>query len=272
MTETIIKPRKGILAMDISGIWHYRELFYIFAWRDIKVRYKQTFFGFAWAIFQPLVNSGIFTIFFGKIAKIPSDGLPYPLFSLAGLVIWNFFSNAVTNSSQSILGNESIIKKVYLPKVIIPMAAIVTAGIDFVISLVLLLIACLFFGYIPQLISLLIFPILVVILFLSTSGIGLFMSALNIKYRDVRYILPFFISMGLFVSPVIYPISIIYDYRKWFLIINPLTSVIETTRAMISGSEINLLLIGVGLIVSTLMFIGGLIYFNKTERFFADIA
>lgn len=272
MKETIIRPGDSLVKVDLKELWEYRELFYIFAWRDIKIRYKQTVLGFGWAIFQPLVTTGIFSIFFGKLAKIPSDGLPYPLFAFAGLTVWNFFSSAVSYSSHSVLGNEAIIKKVYLPKIIIPLAAIVTSALDFLINLVLLIIASLFFGYIPQLIGVFMFPVLFLTLFLSIGGVGLFMSALNIKYRDVRYILPFFISMGMFVSPVIYPISIIYDYRKWLLIFNPLTSVIETTRAIIGGSDINFMLVGLGLLISMTIFIVGLGYFNRTEKFFADIA
>lgn len=271
--EIIIRPQSSFLKIDWFEIWRYRELFYIFSWRDIKIRYKQTLLGITWVLFQPLVTTGIFSIFFGKIAKIPSDNLPYPLFVLTGLVIWNFFASGVTTSSQSLIGNEGILKKVYFPRVILPISAIVTAGVDFVITLVILLIACLYFRYIPNPIILLVFPLLLLIVLATMIGIGMFTASLNVKYRDVRYALPFFIQIGLFLTPVIYPLSVIYDYRKWLLMLNPLTGVIETLRLLIHGSgQLNYDLLTISIIVAGLIFMIGWYYFRRTEAFFADIA
>ncbi|KKU92403.1 MAG: ABC-2 type transporter [Microgenomates group bacterium GW2011_GWA1_48_10] len=269
--EIIIRP-KSVFNLDFKEIWHYRELFYVFAWRDIKVRYKQTVLGISWALFQPLVTTGIFSIFFGKIAKIPSDHIPYPLFVLTGLVFWSFFSNSVTAASQSMVASENIIKKVYFPRLIIPLSSIVTAGLDFLISFLMLLLVMVYYRYFPQFTSLLVLPVLLLTLILTAGGIGLFTSAINVKYRDVRYILPFFIQIGLFVTPIIYPISVILDYRKWLLILNPLTSVIETARALYSGKPINYFLISLGFAISVVIFSLGLYYFRKTEAFFADVA
>ncbi|MCL4390419.1 MAG: ABC transporter permease [Patescibacteria group bacterium] len=271
--EIVIKPNGSFLDVDLREIWRYRELFYIFAWRDIKLRYKQTVLGIIWVLFQPLVSTGIFSIFFGKIAKIPSDNLPYPLFVLAGLVIWNFFSSALSASSQSLIGNEGIIKKVYFPRLILPISSVVTAGVDFFITFLVLLVAVVYFGYLPSLLILPVLPVLLIITILMASGLGMFMASLNVKYRDVRFILPFFIQIGLFVTPVIYPLSIIYDWRKWFLIINPLTGVIETLRALIVGrAQPDFSLLIIGLIVSIPVFCFGLFYFRRTEAYFADIA
>lgn len=271
--EIVIRPASSNFKIDFAELWRYRELFYIFSWRDVKVRYKQTVLGIIWVLFQPLVSTGIFSIFFGKIAKIPSNDLPYPLFVLAGLVIWNFFANGLTSSSQSLVGNQSILQKVYFPRLIIPISAIITAGIDFVITLIILLLACLFYGYYPNPLIFLLFPILLTILLLTISGLGMFLASLNVKYRDVRYALPFFIQTGLFVTPVIYPLSIIYDYRKWLLMLNPLTGIIETFRVLITGKGmVDYPLILLSLIISIIIFAFGLFYFRKTESYFADIA
>lgn len=271
--EVVIKPKTGLADLALAELWNYRELFYIFAWRDIKIRYKQTLLGIIWVLFQPLVTTGIFSIFFGKIAKIPSNDLPYPLFVLTGLVIWNFFANGVSSSSQSLVSNQSILQKVYFPRLIIPISAIVTTGIDFVITLIVLLIACLFYGYFPNPLIFILFPVLLVILLLIISGLGMFTAALNVKYRDVRYVLPFFIQTGLFVTPVIYPLSIIYDYRKWLLMLNPLTGIIETFRVLVTGrGVVDYSLVLVSLFISILIFSFGLFYFRKTEYYFADVA
>lgn len=273
MSEIIIKPQSNFLSLDVSELWHYRELFYIFSWRDVKIRYKQTVLGIVWVLFQPLVTTGIFSIFFGKIAKIPSDGLPYPLFVLSGLVFWNFFANGLTNASQSLVNNQSILQKIYFPRVIIPISAIITAGIDFVLTLVILVFACVFYHNIPSLSAIVVFPLTILITLLTMLGLGFFTAAVNVKYRDVRFALPFFIQVGLFITPVIYPLSIIYDYRKWFLMLNPLTGVIETFRVVISGgSQFDFGLLAVSFTVALGLFIFGFLYFRKTEIYFADIA
>lgn len=270
--EIILKPHRTNLYIDIKEIWRYRELFYIFAWRDIKVRYKQTALGIIWVIFQPLVSMVIFTIFFGNLAKIPSGNLPYPLFVLCGLVFWTFFSTALTSASASLIANENIIKKVYFPKVILPLSTIVTASVDLAINLVLLFIISLYFKYIPPVQTLGILCIGYVITFLTASGLGLFSSALNVKYRDIRYIIPFFIQIMLFLTPVIYPSSLLKSVNKMIFALNPMTGVIESLRTVISGSmNIDYITLGISAVTSVIIFLIGLVFFNATEKFFADL-
>lgn len=270
--EIKIKPAKTNFYLNLKELWHYRELFYIFAWRDIKVRYKQTFLGVAWVLFQPFISMIVFTVFFGNFAKMPSGNLPYPLFVLCGLVFWTFFSNTLASASGSLTGNENIIKKVYFPKVILPLSSVITGSLDLVISLILLLGVSLYFKFIPPIAILLVILIGYVISFLTASGLGLFFSALNVKYRDVRYIIPFFIQTLIFLTPVIYPTSIIKSSGKFLFILNPLAAVIESMRVIISGSGvIDFVGLGTAGLVALVIFLAGLAFFNATEKFFADI-
>jgi len=267
-----IKPPKTNFYLNLKELWHYRELFYIFAWRDIKVRYKQTFLGIAWVLFQPLVSMVVFTVFFGNFAKMPSGNLPYPLFVLCGLVFWTFFSNSLSSASGSLISNENIIKKVYFPKVILPLSTVITGSLDLVISLVLLFGVSLYFKFTPPISILPVILIGYVISFLTASGLGLFFSALNVKYRDVRYIIPFFIQTLIFLTPVIYPTSIIKSSGKFLFMLNPLAAVIESMRGVISGSSgIDFLGLGTAGLIALAIFLTGLAFFNATEKFFADI-
>lgn len=270
--EIKIKPAKTNFYLNLKELWQYRELFYIFAWRDIKIRYKQTFLGIAWVLFQPLISMVVFTIFFGNFAKIPSGNLPYPLFVLCGLVFWTFFSNTLSSASSSLISNENIIKKVYFPKVILPLSTVITGSVDLVINIVLLFAVGLYFKFIPPLLILPIILLGYVISFLTASGLGLFFSALNVKYRDVRYIIPFFIQLLLFLTPVIYSTSIIKSSGKFLFILNPMAAVIESTRGIISGSAgIEYLGLGIAGLIAFVIFLTGLAFFNATEKFFADI-
>lgn len=270
--EIVIKPQDTSLFLDFSEIWRYHELLYIMAWRDIKVRYKQTALGIAWAILQPIITMIIFTIFFGKLAKIPSGELPYSLFVLCGLVFWTFFSGALTHASSSMIDNEGIVKKIYFPKIILPISSIVTSSIDFVINFIILIIFALFLGFIPSLWVFLIVPSALILASVTIAGMGLFMSSFNVKYRDVRYILPFFIQILMFITPVIYPLSIVSPTNRYIMAINPMTSVIESVRLVFSGgSFIDPLLLLISFFSAGCIFLIGLIYFRRTERFFADI-
>ena len=267
-----IKPAKTNFYLNLKELWHYRELFYIFAWRDIKVRYKQTFLGVAWVLFQPLVSMIVFTVFFGNFAKMPSGNLPYPLFVLCGLVFWTFFANALSSSSSSLISNENIIKKVYFPKVILPLSSIITGSVDLVINIILLFSVGLYFRFIPPLLVLPIILLGYIISFLTASGLGLFFSALNVKYRDVRYIIPFFIQTLIFLTPVIYPTSIIKSSGKFLFILNPMAAVIESMRGVISDSlSIDFLGLGVASLIALVIFLTGLAFFNATEKFFAAL-
>jgi lipopolysaccharide transport system permease protein len=270
--EYIIRPKDSLFFINLKELWFYRELFAIFAWRDFKVRYKQTFLGIAWAVFQPLVSMIVFTVFFGNLAKIPSGNLPYPLFVLIGLVFWTLFSNGLTHASNSLVENENIIKKVYLPKIALPLSSVLTVSVDFLINLVMLLIVALFYQRVPPLITIVLLPYVFVITILTTSGLGLFLSAVNVKYRDVRYILPFFIQILIFLTPVIYPTSIITKSHRLIYALNPLVGVIESVRAIFSTTvDLNLPVLGISTLAAGFCFLFGLYFFNKTERFFADI-
>lgn len=267
-----ITPPKGLVRVDLPEILRYRDLLYIFVWRDIKVRYKQTAIGVLWAVFQPLLTMLIFSFFFGRLAKIPSDGAPYPIFVYTGLLLWNYFSAALTNASDSLIGGESIIKKVYFPRLLLPASTVVTPAIDFAISFLVLGALMLFYRFIPGWEGLLLMPVFLIVSMISALGIGLFLSAVNVKYRDVRYALPFFIQILLYITPVIYPVNLIPDKYQWVAYLNPMTGVITLARSLIlntSPANWNLLLISFG--VSVVLFILGLAYFRKTERFFADV-
>ncbi len=269
--EIKIKPIKTDFYLNLKELWHYRELFYIFAWRDIKVRYKQTVLGIAWVLFQPLVSMVVFTIFFGNFAKISSGKLPYPLFVMCGLIFWTFFSSTLSLASNSLISNEGIIKKVYFPKVILPLSTVVTGSVDLAINIVLLFLISLYFHFWPPIAIILFVLIGYLISFLTASGLGLFFSALNVKYRDVRYIIPFFIQLLLFLTPVIYPTSLVKSVNRLIFSVNPMTGVIESVRAVISGNGVDYLMLGISALVSIVIFFFGLAFFNATEKFFADI-
>ena len=212
METTVIRPRKTFSLKDIKELWQYRELLYFFTWRDLKVRYKQTFIGVAWAIFQPFITMVVFSIFFGGLAKIPSDGVPYPIFVYVGLLFWQFFSSALSDTSMTLISNQSIITKVYFPRLILPVSSVITKLVDFFIATLILISLMFYYGYMPHLSGLLILPLLLLITFMASIGLGLFLASINVKYRDVRYALPFFIQILLFLTPVIYPASIAGKY------------------------------------------------------------
>lgn len=272
MNESIvIKTKPNWLLFDIKEIWRYRELLYIFAWRDIKVRYKQTILGAGWAIFQPLFSMFIFTIFFGNFAKIPSGEMPYPLFVLTGLVFWTYFSGILSGASSSLIVNESLVKKVYFPRELLPLSIIGTNFIDFLIAFGLLFFVAVYFHIFPGILSLIIIPLGLVIGALGGGGIGLFLAAINVKYRDVRYALPFFIQMLIFIAPVIYPTSIMRPTFRYLIALNPMSGVIEAVRAVFVGGVINWTTLGISAIASVILFVLGMYYFKITERYFADL-
>jgi len=268
----IIKPKKHFsFISEIKEIWQYRELLYFFAWRDLKVKYKQTAIGIMWAIFQPLIAMVVFTIFFGNLAKMPSEGIPYPIFVYAGLLFWQFFSTSLSAASESMITNKSIITKIYFPRLILPISAIITKLVDFLVAALVLVGLMFYYQYAPNMLGLLIIPILLIITFFAALGLGSFLAALNVKYRDVRYVLPFFIQMLLFVTPVIYPASIAGKYSK-LLALNPMTGVIKGIRAaLFNNAPINWLLIGISGLACILLVVVGVYYFKKVEKYFADI-
>jgi lipopolysaccharide transport system permease protein len=268
---TVIRPKRLFHLSDLKELWNYRELLYFFSWRDLKVRYKQTVIGVLWSILQPLITMLVFTFFFGKLVGIPSDGVPYPIFVYTGLLFWQFFSDALNETSNALIANRAIITKVYFPRLILPVSAVLTKFVDFAISSIILVGLMIYYGYTPNLSGLLILPLLLVLTFMSAIGLGLLLSAVNVKYRDVRYALPFFIQLLLFVTPVIYPASIAGAYSK-VLALNPMMGVIQSARAALLGTTpINWTLILTSFIAGLVLLMIGLAYFKKTERYFADV-
>ncbi len=268
---TIIRPKKVLSIEDFREIWQYKELLYFFVWRDLKVRYKQTVIGIGWAIFQPFMTMVVFSVFFGVLLKVPSDGVPYPIFVYTGLLFWQFFSGALSETSNVLIANQAIITKVYFPRLILPLSSVTTKFVDFAIAAVILVGMMIYYGYTPELTGVLVIPLLLLITFMAAVGGGLFLAAINVKYRDVRFILPFFISILLFLTPVIYPASIAGKY-SWILAFNPMTGVIQSARAALLGTaEINWLLISISFAATAVLLAIGVIFFKKVERYFADI-
>lgn len=269
--ELVIRP-KGKFGVDLKEIWSYRELFYFLAWRDIKVRYKQTVFGASWAILQPLLTMVVFTILFGKIAGISSNGVPYPIFSYTGLIFWQFFSSALSNASNSFVANQSIMQKIYFPRLIMPVSATIVSFLDFMAATTVFVGLMVYYQITPSVIGILLIPFALLISFITASGLGLLLATLNVKYRDVRHALPFFIQLLLFLTPVIYPVSVVSAEWRWILSLNPMSGVIETMRAgllNIGLIDYGSLLTSTGLAIT--IFIIGYIVFYKHEREFADV-
>lgn len=272
-SEIIIRPKNKWLLIDLSELWRFRELLFILTWRDIKVRYKQTLLGVTWVLLQPLVSTGVFTIFFGRLAKIPSNNLPYELFVFIGLVFWIFFSSTLTSASNSMIENVNIIKKVYFPREILPVSSVLTGLLDLSIASVILGLFVVYFGFWPSPLVVLVGPFLIAIAAFTSVGLGSFFASLNVKYRDVRYVLPFMIQMMLFVTPVIYPLATVRDWMRVALSINPMTGVIESMRVLLTGTgRLDFELLSISAVSSIAFLVFGLIYFRLTERFFADIA
>jgi lipopolysaccharide transport system permease protein len=269
--ELIIKPKEGWVGAGLKELWEYRELVFFFVWRDIIIRYKQTVLGVLWVIFQPLVTMIIFSIFFGKFAKMPSEGIPYPVFVYVGLLFWNYFSLSLSKAAESIIANESVIQKVYFPRLIIPISSSLTPLVDFCVTSVILGFLMLYYGYVPSLKGIAYVPLLLVITFFSVVGIGCFVTSINVKYRDVRYIMPFFIQILLFLTPVIYPVSIATGKFKYLFAINPMSGVIETARAVIlQTGSFDWRLFALSILSAAVFFVIGIMYFRKVERFFSD--
>lgn len=270
--EIIIRPKTNWFALNLQELWDYRELFYIFAWRDLKIRYKQTLLGVIYVVFQPIVNMVIFTVFFGNLAKIPSENLPYSLFVIIGLVFWYYFSSALTRASNAMVDNQDIITKVYFPKIILPITSLITFLVDLIINTIVMLIYAVILGYIPTVQFLVFFPIAFILTFITAAGLGLLLSALNVKYRDIRNILPFFIQILLFLSPIIYPLTILSQRNKYIMAINPLTSAVDMVRSTFNHtSSIDPIYFIISSISCFSILFVGYWYFKRTERYFADI-
>ncbi len=267
----VIKPPKGYLKIDFKELWSYRELLFFLVWRDIKVRYKQTVVGAGWAIIQPVFQMIVFTIFFGNIAKVDSDGLPYPIFSYSGLLLWTYFSSALSGSSNSLVGSSNLISKVYFPRLIIPLSSSLAPVVDYIIALSILFLMMVYYGIYPDF-KIIFLPLVLIMTFFVTTGISFWLSSMNVKFRDVKFVLPFFIQLLMFLTPVIYSVDFIPDKFVWILYLNPLAALIDIHRAVLLGyDEINYLFLSISILINVIIFITGLRYFRKTESFFADI-
>jgi lipopolysaccharide transport system permease protein len=271
-TEVIhIAPAKGWVSLKLNDLIEYRELLYFLVWRDIKVRYKQTALGAAWAIIQPVMTMVLFSLFFGRLAKMPSDGVPYPIFSFAALVPWTFFSLGLAQSSNSLVGSGSLIKKVYFPRLIVPVATVLAAVVDFALAFFVLLAMMLFYGIIPS-INVLWLPAFVLLALVTALGVGLWLSALNVEFRDVRFIVPFLTQFWMFATPIAYPSSLLKEPWHTIYGINPMVGVVEGFRwALLGTNSAPGPIIVVSSLAALLILISGAFYFKRMERTFADL-
>lgn len=268
---TILRPRKGWVALDLQGLWHYHELLYFLVWRNIKVRYKQTVLGASWALIQPLATMAVFSIFFGKLAKVPSDGVPYPLFAYCGLLPWQLFSYAMTESSNSVISNQQLITKVYFPRLVIPISAVISGLVDFAIAFSLLLIMMPFYGIMPTA-RILVLPLFILFAIATALAIGLWLSALNVEYRDVRYTIPFLMQFWLLITPVAYPSSMVPAKWRPLMGLNPIAGVVEGFRwALLGNGSASGPLMLVSIVIVVVLLFGGIVYFRRMETTFADL-
>lgn len=269
--KIVIEPKKGWVPVDLKEIWNYSEVLYFLAKKDIKVRYKQTVLGGLWAIIQPVCTMIVFTLFFGRLAKIPSDGIPYPIFVYAGLLPWTYFANTLAASGNSLVGSSHLITKIYFPRLIIPAASSLAGLLDFFIAMLVLGALMIYYHFVPS-IGILLFPVLVGLTFLCAMGVGLWLSALNVQYRDIRYVIPFLIQIWMFVSPVIYPVSMVKGKYQWLLALNPMGGVIKAYRASLLGYiPIDWFLLGLSTATIFVILVSGLFYFRRMEKHFADV-
>jgi lipopolysaccharide transport system permease protein len=276
---TYLRPSRGWSALNLADIWNYRELVYFLIWRDIKVRYKQTLLGAAWAIIQPFFTMVVFTIFFGRLAGVPSDGVPYPIFSYTGLLPWGLFTKALTDAGRAMVANRAMITKIYFPRLVIPLASVLSGLVDFAIAFLVLIGMIFYYNNVPgeyDSISIsptiLTLPLFILLALVTALGVGLWLSALNVRYRDINYILPFLTQFWLFITPVAYPASMIPEGWRWLYALNPMTGVVEGFRWALLGTGSGPdLMLAVSTTISILALISGLFYFRRMERTFADM-
>lgn len=266
----VIRPPRKWVPIDLSELWQYRELLYFFVWRDVKIRYKQTGLGVAWAVIQPLFTMVIFSVIFGGFAKIPSDGLPYPLFTLAALLPWQLFSEGMTRSTTSMVSNASIMTKVYFPRLIMPIAGILSPIVDFIVAIGILVLMMAYYGFVPT-INVVFLPAFVLLALATSLGVGLWLSALNVQYRDFQYTVPFLIQVWLYASPVVYSTSLVPAQYQLLYGLNPMAGVIEGFRWALLGTAPPSGVIGLSVVVVLVLLVSGAFYFKKMEQYFADI-
>jgi lipopolysaccharide transport system permease protein len=269
--ETIIEPAQGWSLLNLRELWAYRELLYFLVWRDIKVRYKQTVLGAAWAVIQPFFTMVVFSLFFGRLAGVPSDGLPYPIFAYAALVPWTYFANALTQSSNSLVEHERMIKKVYFPRLMIPAASTLAGLLDFAIAFLILLGMMFWYGIVPG-IAIWTVPLFILLAALTALGVGLWFAALNVRYRDVRYVIGFVVQFWLFATPVAYSSTLVPEQWRFLYGLNPMAGVVEGFRwALLGQGQAPGAMLAVSVATVVTIFVGGLLYFRRMEDSFADV-
>ena len=269
----VIEPAGRWPKIDFRELWEYRGLFFFLVWRDIKVRYAQTVLGAGWAILQPVLTMVVFTIIFGNFAKIPSDGVPYAVFSLAALVPWTYFSTAFSGASNSLVSSTNLITKIYFPRLVIPFAPVLAGLVDMAIAFAILLLVMLSFGIVPSVGAVILVPVLTLVMMFAAAGVGCWLSALNIQYRDVKYVTPFLVQVWMYASPIVYPMSLVPEEYRPFYALNPLAGVIEGFRSVLLGTgSIAGSTIAISFLMSVVLLVTGVLYFRRTERLFADVA
>jgi lipopolysaccharide transport system permease protein len=267
--DLIIEPSHGWVSLQLSQVWEFRELLYFLVWRDIKIRYKQTVLGAAWAILQPVFTMVVFSVFFGRLARMPSDGLPYPIFSFAALVPWCFFSNGLVAAANSLVGNANLIQKIYFPRLIIPISAVLSGAVDFMLALVVLLGMMVYYHIWPS-IHIVLLPLFSLLAFIASLGVGLWLSAMNVQFRDVRHTVSFLVQAWLFATPIAYPSSLLPEPWRSLYGLNPMAGVIEGFRWVLLGTPAPGPIIWVSTVASLVVLISGAFYFRRMERIFAD--
>jgi lipopolysaccharide transport system permease protein len=266
-----IQPSKGWVSLRLDELWEYRELLFFLVWRDIKVRYKQTALGAAWAIIQPFFTMVVFSLFFGRLAKVPSDGIPYPIFSYAALVPWMFFANGLSEASNSLVSSSNLIKKIYFPRLAIPIATVLAGAVDFVIAFVVLILMMFYYGIVPT-VNTLWLPLFVLLAFVSSLGTGLWLSAMNVKFRDVRYVVPFVVQFWMFATPIAYPSSLLPEPWRTVYGLNPMVGVVEGFRWALLGTNTRPHgVVALSAVAALLILTGGAFYFRRMEKMFADV-
>jgi lipopolysaccharide transport system permease protein len=268
--ELVELGRSRSIGQTLSDLWQHRELLYFLVWKDIKVKYKQTALGVAWAILQPLLGMALFTVLFGRLAQLPSDGLPYPLFYYASLLSWTYFSTALTMAANSVVSNTSLITKIYFPRILLPAAAVMGSLLDLAIASIIL-IGLLAFYQVPLSFNLALLPFVLVLLVLFTLGVGQFLAALCVHYRDVKHALSFLVQLWFFASPIVYPISMVPENYRWLAMLNPIAGIVETSRALIAGRAIPWEALSISCAVMVVVFVVGAWYFQRAESRFADV-
>lgn len=270
----VIEPPRAWVPLNLGDLWQHRELLYFLVWRDLKVRYKQTAMGAAWAVMQPLFTMLIFTIFFGKFAQMPSDNLPYPLFAYAGLLPWTFFANALTNASNSLVGSSNLITKVYFPRLLMPAAAVMAGLVDFACAFLVLLLM-MFWYEVPLSVNLIMLPVLLALTAALALGTGLWLAAWHVKYRDVRYLIPFLIQFWMFATPIIYPASLVPEKFRLLFSLNPMTGIIEAFRTAllgdVNGARFDWAALGIAALLTTIALVYAAFDFRRMENQFADL-